>query len=118
MLFTMLLKTIVKRVHGVSHLFSFFNETYYPEDVHAIITVLKEAGLKSTATLAKLTVDGKVSEGIRANEALQQHNFNSIFRDRYDALHDHVHHHLRHPAHHAEERHEDQVDEGIPGCVT
>ena len=31
------LKTIVKRVHGVSQLFSFFNETYYPEEVHAII---------------------------------------------------------------------------------
>ena len=62
MLFTRLLKTIVKRVHGVSQLFSFCNETYYPEDVHAIITVLKEAGVKSTATPAKLTVDGKVSE--------------------------------------------------------
>ena len=62
MLFTRLLKTIVKRVHGVTHLFSFFNETYYFEDVHAIITVLKEAGVKSTATPAKLTVDGKVSE--------------------------------------------------------
>ena len=62
MLFTRLLKTIVKRVHGVSHLFSFFNETNCLEDVHAIITVLKEAGVKSTATPAKLTVDGKVCE--------------------------------------------------------
>ena len=43
-------------------MFSFFNETYYLEDVHAIITVLKEVGVKSTATPAKLTVDGKVSE--------------------------------------------------------
>ena len=63
------LKTIVKCVHGVSQLFSFFNETYYPEDMHAIITVLKEAGVKSTATPAQLTVDGKVSEAFAPNEA-------------------------------------------------
>ena len=82
-----------------------------PEDVHAIITVLKEGGVKSTATPAKLTVDGKVSEAFaRTKLFMQQHTFNSIFRDRIHALHEHVHHHLRHPAHHAEERHEDQVD--------
>ena len=43
------LKTIAKRVHSVSQLFSFCNETYYPEEVHAFINVLKEAGVKSTA---------------------------------------------------------------------
>ena len=56
------LKTIAKRVDSVSQLFSFCNETYYTEDVHAFINVLKEAGVKSTATPAQLTVDGKVSE--------------------------------------------------------
>ena len=58
------LKTIAKRVHGVSQLFSFCNESYYTEDLHAFINVLKEAGVKSTATPAQLTVDGKVSEAI------------------------------------------------------
>ena len=68
------LKTIVKRVHGVSQLFSFFNETYYPEDMHAIITVLKEDGVKSTSTPAQLTVDGKVSEAFaRTKLFMQQH---------------------------------------------
>ena len=68
------LKTIAKRVHSVSQLFSFFNETYYPEDVHAIITVLKEAGVKSTTTPAQLTIDGKVSEAFaRTKPFMQQH---------------------------------------------
>ena len=68
------LKTIAKRVHSVSQLFSFFNETYFPEDVHAIINVLKEAGVKSTATPAQLTVDGEVSEAFaRTKLFMQQH---------------------------------------------
>ena len=68
------LKTIAKRVHSVSQLFSFFNETHYPEEVHAIITVLKEAGVKSTATPAQLTIDGKVSEAFaRTKLFMQQH---------------------------------------------
>ena len=68
------LKTIAKRAQGVSHLFSFFDETCYPDDVHAIITVLKEAGVKSTATPAQLTVDGKVSETfVRTKLFMQQH---------------------------------------------
>ena len=67
------LKTIEKRVHGVSQLFSFFNETYYPEDVHAFINVLKEAGVKSTSTPAQLTVDGKVSEAFARTKLFMQH---------------------------------------------
>ena len=43
-----------------------FDETHYPEDVHAIIAALKEAG------------DGKVSESFaRTKPFLQQHIFNS-----------------------------------------
>ena len=68
------LKTIAKRVHSVSQLFSFCNETYYPEEVHAIIAVLKEAGVKSIATPAQLTIDGKVSEALaRTKLFMQQH---------------------------------------------
>ena len=73
------LKTIAKRVHGVSQLFSSFDETHYLEDVHAIIAAVKEAGVKSTATPAQLAVDGKVPEAFaRTKPFLQQHIFNSI----------------------------------------
>ena len=73
------LKTIAKRVHGVFQLFASFDETHYPEDVHANSTVLKEAGVKSTATPAQQAVDGKVTEVFaRTKPHLQQHIFNSI----------------------------------------
>ena len=120
------LKTIAKRVHGVSQLFAselaklgeaffdavafdvstfysadlvkateakhinlrafdpelvsaFFDETHYPEDVHAIIAALKESGVKGTATPDQLAVDGKVPEAFaRTKPFLQQHIFNSI----------------------------------------
>ena len=39
-----------------------FDETHYPEDVHAINAALKEAGVKGTATPAQLVVNGKVPE--------------------------------------------------------
>ena len=56
-----------------------FDETHYPEDVHAIIAVLKEAGVEGTATPAQLAVDGKVPEAFtRTKPFLQQHIFNSI----------------------------------------
>ena len=61
------LKTIAKRVYSVSQLFSFFNETYYPEDVHAIITVLKEAGEHCHTCPTDRRWQGV--RGIRANEA-------------------------------------------------
>ena len=56
-----------------------FDETHYPEDVHAVIAALKEAGVKGTATPAQLAVDGKVPEAFaRTKPFLQQHIFNSI----------------------------------------
>ena len=56
-----------------------FDETHYPEDVHAVTATLKEAGVKGTATPAQLAVDGKVTEAFaRTKPYLQQHIFNSI----------------------------------------
>ena len=56
-----------------------FDETHNPEDVHAIIAALREAGVKGTATPAQLAVDGKVSETFaRTRPFLQQHIFNFI----------------------------------------
>ena len=62
-----------------------FDETHYPEDVHAIIAALKEAGVKGTATPAQLAVDGRVSEAFaRTKPFLQQHIFNSIHSETED----------------------------------
>ena len=55
------LKTIAKRVHGVSQLFASFDETQYPEDVHTVIATLKEAGVKGTTTPTQRAVDGRVT---------------------------------------------------------
>ena len=56
-----------------------FDEKHFPEDVHAIMATLKEAGVKGTATPAQLAIDGKVSEAFaRTKPFLQQHIFNFI----------------------------------------
>ena len=48
------LKTIAKRVQGVSQLFSFFDETYYPEDSERYMTMLQHKDLSLTISMISL----------------------------------------------------------------
>ena len=57
------LKTIAKRVHNVSQLLSFkMRHTTLKRCTLSLLSVLKEAGVKSTATPAQLTVYDKMFE--------------------------------------------------------